>query len=242
MISEKVTIIVKTFERPDYLERLIKSIKKYYPTITIMVADDSEQPKIRTDVEYYPLPFDVGVSAGRNFLVSKVKTKYFITVDDDLVFDSKTKLENFLQIIENNDIDLLGGTLTTEAPTRCSDLEIKNNVLTVVPKSLPEDQEFCFCDYVVQWFIADTEKFKSFGGWDVDLKTRGEHIELFLRSKGKLKVAYTDKVRIIHDRGIHGSDKYKKYRNRDHLPIAMKKHKIIKLINHNGIEKNFECE
>ena len=122
MISEKITIIIKTFERPDYLDRLIKSIKTYYPTIPIIVADDSEDPKIRTDVRYYALPFDVGVSAGRNFLVKKVKTKYFITVDDDLIFDSETKLENFLRIIENNDIDLLGGTLTVDVATTCSDL------------------------------------------------------------------------------------------------------------------------
>ena len=40
-INEKVSIIVKTFKRYSCLDRLIKSIRKYYPFISIIIADDS---------------------------------------------------------------------------------------------------------------------------------------------------------------------------------------------------------
>ena len=40
-INEKVSIIVKTFKRYSCLDRLVKSIRKYYPFISIIIADDS---------------------------------------------------------------------------------------------------------------------------------------------------------------------------------------------------------
>jgi beta-1,4-N-acetylgalactosaminyltransferase 2 len=238
MVDDKVTIIIKTFERPKMLKRMVASIKLYYPNITILVGDDSENPTKIDGVDFFKLPFDVGVSAGRNFLIDKVKTKYFVTVDDDLQFNEKTKLENFLDIIEHNDIDVLCGGLTTKVPNQCSNLELNDGVITVKPIIPYSKRRFVYCDYGVQFFIANTEKFKEFGGWDEELKTRGEHIELFLRAKGKLKVAFTPEVVIWHERGIHGSDKYKKFRTRDHLALGMKKHGVVKIINYNGKEKD----
>jgi GT2 family glycosyltransferase len=203
-----------------------------------MVGDDSEIPKKVKGVEYYELPFDVGVSAGRNFLIDKVKTKYFVTVDDDLQFNEDTKLENFLDIIDTNDIDVLCGGLTTNIPNECSKIETEDGILYVKPLEKTFEERFKYCDYGVQFFIANTKKFKSFGGWDEELKTRGEHIELFLRAKGNLKVAYTPEVKIWHKRGMHGSQKYIKHRTRDHLAMGMKKHGIKKVVNYNGKEKN----
>jgi GT2 family glycosyltransferase len=240
MVEDEVTIIIKTFERPQMLAHAIQSIRAFYPSIHIIVADDSQKPKIRNDVEYHVLPFDVGVSAGRNFAIDKVKTKYFVTVDDDLKFTKKTKLETFLDIIKDNGMDLLCGAVTKSLPNECANFEIEDGILTVVPLGRPLFKKFRYCDYGVQFFIADTEKFKRFGGWDEELKTRGEHIELFLRAKrDKLKVAFTPKVVISHERGLQGSAKYKQFRIRDHLPIGMKKHGIKKIINYNGKEKNF---
>ncbi len=65
---------------------LIKSIKKFYPSLHNIVADDSKSPVHRPDVEYHVLPFDSGLSKGRNFLVKKVKTSYFLLLDDDFCF------------------------------------------------------------------------------------------------------------------------------------------------------------
>lgn len=58
-ISALVTIATKTFLRYDKLKDLITSIRKYYPTVTIVVADDNEQPKpVRgPHIEHYIMPF-----------------------------------------------------------------------------------------------------------------------------------------------------------------------------------------
>lgn len=63
-VSALVTIATKTFLRYDKLQDLINSVRKYYPTITIVIADDSEKPKTITGpyIEHYIMPFGkVGV-------------------------------------------------------------------------------------------------------------------------------------------------------------------------------------
>ncbi len=58
-ISALVTIATKTFLRYDKLKDLIDSIRQYYPTVTIVIADDNERPQPVTGphVEHYIMPF-----------------------------------------------------------------------------------------------------------------------------------------------------------------------------------------
>lgn len=58
-ISALVTIATKTFLRYDKLQDLIDSVRRYYPTVTIVIADDSENPKTISGlyIEHYIMPF-----------------------------------------------------------------------------------------------------------------------------------------------------------------------------------------
>lgn len=58
-ISALVTIATKTFLRYDKLRDLIDSIRRYYPTVTIVIADDSENPQTISGpyIEHYIMPF-----------------------------------------------------------------------------------------------------------------------------------------------------------------------------------------
>lgn len=58
-ISALVTIATKTFLRYDRLRTLIASIRRFYPTVTIVIADDSDKPERISDphVEHYFMPF-----------------------------------------------------------------------------------------------------------------------------------------------------------------------------------------
>lgn len=58
-LRDLVTIATKTFLRPHKFKILLQSIRKYYPDLTVIVADDSKEPlEIKDDhVEYYPMPF-----------------------------------------------------------------------------------------------------------------------------------------------------------------------------------------
>ncbi|XP_039972363.1 beta-1,4 N-acetylgalactosaminyltransferase 1 isoform X2 [Xiphias gladius] len=58
-VSALVTIATKTFLRYDKLQDLIDSVRRYYPAVTIVIADDSENPKTISGpyVEHYIMPF-----------------------------------------------------------------------------------------------------------------------------------------------------------------------------------------
>lgn len=58
-ISALVTVATKTFLRYDKLKDLIDSIRQYYPTVTIVIADDNEHPQPVTGphIEHYIMPF-----------------------------------------------------------------------------------------------------------------------------------------------------------------------------------------
>ena len=58
-ISALVTIATKTFLRSDRLRALIASIRRFYPAVTVVIADDSDKPEsIRgPHIEHYLMPF-----------------------------------------------------------------------------------------------------------------------------------------------------------------------------------------
>jgi GT2 family glycosyltransferase len=115
---EDVSLIIKTFERQQALERLLDSIiARGYAECPILVADDSEEPYRGPILEQYQglvdayvtLPFDSGLSKGRNELLKRVETEYFVLNDDDFVYDERTDLGWMREQIELKDLELLGG-------------------------------------------------------------------------------------------------------------------------------------
>ncbi|XP_039559254.1 beta-1,4 N-acetylgalactosaminyltransferase 1 [Passer montanus] len=58
-ISALVTVATKTFLRYDKLRGLIASIRRFYPSVTIVVADDSQRPEplAGPHLEHYLMPF-----------------------------------------------------------------------------------------------------------------------------------------------------------------------------------------
>uniref|UniRef100_A0A2K5ELW7 Beta-1,4-N-acetyl-galactosaminyltransferase 1 n=1 Tax=Aotus nancymaae TaxID=37293 RepID=A0A2K5ELW7_AOTNA len=58
-ISALVTIATKTFLRYDRLRALLASIRRFYPTVTVVIADDSDKPERVSGpyVEHYLMPF-----------------------------------------------------------------------------------------------------------------------------------------------------------------------------------------
>uniref|UniRef100_A0A673TBY8 Beta-1,4-N-acetyl-galactosaminyltransferase 1 n=1 Tax=Suricata suricatta TaxID=37032 RepID=A0A673TBY8_SURSU len=58
-ISALVTIATKTFLRYNRLRALIASIRRFYPTVTVVIADDSDKPERISGphIEHYLMPF-----------------------------------------------------------------------------------------------------------------------------------------------------------------------------------------
>lgn len=205
MLKDKVTLIVKTFERPECISRLVYSIKMMYPNLRIIVADDSQETRIITGVDHLRMPYDSGVSAGRNLALNTVDTPYVVTLDDDFVFDDRTQLDRWLNILETTDLDLVGGNVDGH-PNYHASLHIVDDALVFRPKRIGYERGFELWNIVLQFWMGRTEKIRAIGGWDNDFKTV-DHIIFFARSIGKLKIGHCPDVGIGH-RPIKSPDYY----------------------------------
>lgn len=236
----KITAIIKTFERSNKLHNLLDSIKKYYPKIKVIIVDDSKEEEkiIQENVRYFKVPFDTGLSAGRNFAINKVDTEYFLLLDDDFLFNEKTKIEKFYNILETTDIDLIGGDvkyLNGRMMQYDGILYLDNDRILHCKKSYYETkQEYKTCDIVLNFFLARTKKIREVGGWDERLKL-AEHTAFFWNHKGKIKVAYTSGVSILHDPERVGD--YVSYRGRakSFFDGYMVRENIRGIMNCNGV-------
>jgi glycosyltransferase involved in cell wall biosynthesis len=230
-VVSEITAIIKTFESPESLDRLIRSIRKFYPDLEILVADDSRYPQGRKDVAYYIMPFDSGLSAGRNLLLSQVNTPYFLLLDDDYVFDNDTKLEVFLEIIKKG-FDIVGGEWKNDISYHGILVKDKD-VLYQKREHRGFFQEHELYDIVHNFFLGRTETVYRVG-WDNNLKIV-EHTDFFLRAKEVLKITYTNDVKIMHKRDKRNIN-YKIYRDRTvkYSSLFIKKHGIKKVIGFDG--------
>nr|XP_033773393.1 beta-1,4 N-acetylgalactosaminyltransferase 2 [Geotrypetes seraphini] len=211
-INSMVTICTKTFLRYYKLLLLIESIRRYYPNITIIVADDSKTPEKLQDphVEQYFMPYGKGWFAGRNLAVSQVTTKYFLWVDDDFLFNENTKIEKMVEVLENTDLDVVGGVvaghyfnfklLLEEGDEEGHCLHWRSGFYYPL-------EGFPNCTVtggVVNFFLAHTEKARSVG---FDPKhQRVAHSEFFIDGLGTLLVGQCNDVKVDHQKKKISSD------------------------------------
>ncbi|XP_066527241.1 beta-1,4 N-acetylgalactosaminyltransferase 1a isoform X2 [Hoplias malabaricus] len=214
-ISALVTIATKTFLRYDKLQDLIESIRQFYPTISIIIADDSEHPKPVTGpyIEHYIMPFRKGWFAGRNLAISQVTTKYVLWADDDFIFTDKTRLEKMVKILESTTLDLVGGavrevtgytatyrhTISTEDGGEEGDCLHMRQGFHHVIEGFPN---CVVADAVINFFMARTEKIRQVG-FDPRLARVG-HLEFFVDGLGTMHVGSCDDVIVSHASKIKG--------------------------------------
>jgi glycosyltransferase involved in cell wall biosynthesis len=218
-IIRDVTLTITTFNRDNCLYRLIDSIRKYYPDIKILVADNGSEESTEIhnydNVEYFKLPFDSGLSISRNLLIDKVQTKYYVSLDDDYVFTENTKLEIFKDILDNEpDIDLVAGKLVGTGAGTCSGIiYIEDDILTA-EKGLNRGfiNKYPIYDIVVYFFMARVDKLRPVR-WDTKLKIAPEHIDFFFRGKNIFTSTQIENVEIDHAKHMIDTE-YMKYRRR----------------------------
>ncbi|TWW56639.1 Beta-1,4 N-acetylgalactosaminyltransferase 1 [Takifugu flavidus] len=208
-ISALVTIATKTFLRYEKLNDLINSIRKYYSTVTIVIADDNEHPKpVRgPHIEHYIMPFGKGWFAGRNLAVSQVTTKYILWVDDDFIFTENTKLEKMVDILEKTTLDLVGGAVrevtgytatfrhtisVEEGGEEGGCLHIRNGYHHYI-------EGFPSCvvaDAIINFFMGRTDRVREVG-FDPKLAREG-HLEFFVDALGSLHIGSCSDIIVNH--------------------------------------------
>ncbi|CAI5765111.1 beta-1,4 N-acetylgalactosaminyltransferase 1 isoform X1 [Podarcis lilfordi] len=208
-ISALVTIATKTFLRYDKLQTLISSIRKFYPTVTIIIADDSETPEHvqGPHIEQYFMPFGKGWFAGRNLAISQVTTKYVLWVDDDFIFTHRTKVEKLVDVLEKTTLDLVGGAvreITSYTTTYRQQISVQaggeeGDCLHIRQGYHHVIEGFPDCvvtDGVINFFLARTEKVLQVG-FDPRL-SRVAHLEFFIDGLGILHVGSCSDVVVDH--------------------------------------------
>ncbi len=111
-VARRVTMTVKTFERPAVLRRCLSSARTVFDG-RIVVADDSREPvrDLGPGVDVLPLPFNSGVPVGRNAALDAVRTEYVFVSDDDIVFTAASDLVAAMNYLDDNaGVDLVALT------------------------------------------------------------------------------------------------------------------------------------
>nr|XP_008011234.1 beta-1,4 N-acetylgalactosaminyltransferase 2 isoform X1 [Chlorocebus sabaeus] len=198
-----VTIATKTFLRPHKLMIMLRSIREYYPDLTVIVADDSKKPLEIKDnhVEYYTMPFGKGWFAGRNLAISQVTTKYVLWVDDDFLFNEKTKIEVLVDVLEKTELDVVGGSVLGNVFQFKLLLEQSENGACLHKRTgffqpLDGFPNCVVTSGVVNFFLAHTERLQRVG-FDPRLQ-RVAHSEFFIDGLGTLLVGSCPEVIIGH--------------------------------------------
>ncbi|XP_055513236.1 beta-1,4 N-acetylgalactosaminyltransferase 2-like isoform X1 [Leucoraja erinacea] len=205
-IDSLVTIVTKTFIRYHKLRILISSIRKFYPKIMIIIADDSKvTEKIEGPyIQQYTMPFAKGWFAGRNLAISQVTTKYLLWVDEDFEFTQETKLEKLVEVLEKTNLDLVGAPVSQDVfafKLWYEEGDDEGDCVFSQNGSFHPLDGFPGCvvtSIVVNFFLAKTEKVWSVG-FDPRF-ARIAHTEFFIDGIGSLLVGYCTNVKVGHQK------------------------------------------
>jgi GT2 family glycosyltransferase len=250
-ITSRVTAIIKTFERPRSLDRLVRSVRRHSPQLRMIVGDDSVTAYPRADVDYVRLPVDVGLAAGRNALLELVDTPYFLVLDDDIAFTAGTRIERLVQTLERHDAAVVSGDLIDcerkfplwtrrRRQVYHGVIRREGDSLQLIPGHDSIVGEAYQCDLTPQFFLARTEMIRDLGGWFAPLKMDA-HQELFLRLKEQ-------RLRVLHRTDVwaeHWQEEplvYAAFRARDYAPIMASRHGLRRITDFAGKEREFALE
>lgn len=218
-----VTFCITSFERPEHLYRLLKSIRNFYPDAKVLVADYSEAHPNIFFGKLITLEFDTGLSAARNVLATACQTKYMLLLEEDFVFTKHTKIEPMLDIMENDkdqEIGVIGGAIYMNDALHYFDLDLRRYRGKLYAEKSHANYNvtqngtyYKYCDVIFNFSLFRTEMIRLQRFHD-ELKV-GEHIPYYfeVKQKAEWRVAFTPDTIINHD--VTGrSDKYKHFRFR----------------------------
>ncbi len=201
-INENLTAVIKTFERPEVLKRLVMSIRHFYPSMHIIVVDDSREPMELEGVETIVMPYDSGVSAGRSEALQHVKSKYLMLLDDDFIFHRHTQVQPLMKKLEKHpEIDIIGGDviyLPFYRKINYTKAGIHPTKARSVVQPGTEIDGMIVHDKVANFYIARTESICKVG-WDPQIK-RLDHADFFTRAKGVLTTVFEKEFKVLHAR------------------------------------------
>lgn len=189
----RLTAIVHTNGRQQSVARLIHSVAWLYPQLKVLMADDSRQPQPVAGAEPVKMPLDSGVSACRNALLARLRTPYFLLLEDNLELNRGSHVEKLLEAVAGGLCDIAAGDMMRcrrrfglftkrEADPGHATVEVTAEAVQVTAGSRPGVGGVQGCDVAHNFFVARTDKVRAMGGWDPQLLV-DERLEFFVRAR-----------------------------------------------------------
>jgi len=189
----QLTAIISTANRPKSVRRLLQSVKKNAPELRVLVADHSHEPRLPKGVDSVKVPPGVGRASALNALLSRVRTPYFLLLDDRLQLTDDTQIQPLLELLNEDKLDLAGGDLIgctrrlwffvrRSAQPGHGLLDFAGDQLTLQPGHRTIGEGYAWCDFVHNFYVARTNKVRNLGGWDPELEDN-ECEEFFVRAQ-----------------------------------------------------------
>lgn len=223
-LDRQLTAVIKTFDRPRVCRRLIASIRAQFPTLPIIVADDGKVPLGEGDYEYLRLPFDVGISAGRNAAVARVQTPYLWMFDDDHVLRPNTDVSKEMALLAADTLDVIGARVwnahNNQEGLWRGVYEPVNRKLHVHRGVLSHHEGYSRVHLTEQCFLARTEIVRQHPWHPADKIGGCNHWGFFYRLYlAGVAVGVSHDLWVTHDQP-RGSLHYRTYRRRRQFRLA----------------------
>jgi len=251
--NAKIAVGIKTFLREESLFKTIDSIEEHLSIpYRLYIADDGD---ISIEKEYryqqltndghmiIKLPFNSGISVGRNEIIKKSTEDYILIMDDDIALQDSESIIKMKSVLDmNRNIGICSGMLfsengdylTSESYQRGVQFEIDRGMLFRRPNAKKIykaiDSMYVYADQVVNFFLAKRAVFDNVM-WDNRIKVEWEHLDFFLElKKTKWKVASCLNAQAVHMNSIHDSN-YNYFRRSSSNNYFNNKHEIHRVIN-----------
>jgi len=219
-MKDKVTIIIKTFDRHIQFNNLLRSLAKFQPGFRIVISDDGKNyvtpdpvAAKEFDIVHQKHEYDIGCSEGRNRAIRACETPYFLTLDDDFLCRERTQFETLLAPVEAGVASICTGQVGHFGNKYglWHNYEDAHGERGVVLQHLPrfgppfkvDGNEYTTTEFGLQYFIANCDEFLGMGGWTSEIKTSHEHMPLFYRIyRAGLECCYSHDSWIDHPRFV----------------------------------------
>jgi len=210
---EKIAILIKTFEREEYLYNCINSIKKYLNSVKYKIYICDDGPKSNQKKSFYDklkneghfileLPYNVGANPGRLAILPYISENIILRMDDDFYFCEDTRIDKMLMLLTKDEtagaVVGLEKQLSNNKGVKTGELRIKDSHGKL--KKIGSVLIKCFMDYKKESyntidnikyctidygrnFILMKKSLLEYIVWDYCLKFAGEHLDFMLQLK-----------------------------------------------------------
>jgi hypothetical protein len=219
----------------------MRSIHWHHPQLRVLVSQERSNRHAIAGADVVKLPADIGVSAARNALLARVRTPFFLLLEETFELSRRSRVEHLLQAVASNQFDIAAGELlhckrrlvlfTSRTPEpAAATFEFDADAVRIKSGHRPGAGGFFGCDVAANFFVGRVDKVRAIGGWDPQLQV-DERIEFFYRAcRFGLKVGVSPE-----STAFHWTDKSDSRRPlRDFTSLAVAKMGVSRMVDSTG--------